>query len=554
MARGSDVFPEICRKVLVSHLEEALEDLRRHVLWKRDVPIGRPGALTLIYPLAYLYSIRFADNIYFGDRRVLEAAVEVGEFLCACMGPERRDEYRAFAARLGAVEDWVILFWLDAWELLRPHLPARTLRRWRRAMIPRLTDYAHRLAGYLQQERFTSASFNTSPNHAASYAADLLTAGMVLARPRWIELAEAFMDRFVAYQVEAGYWPEGHGPVCGYQAVSLAAVARFWALRPKAAYRRALQRAVDYHQTISYPDFTFVALVDRRQRYRDGVFIWGLGGLTVTPRGRAFVRAALEAALRAPSQFFWARLLENYRFLKRGPTPPYTPWTGHRWLENHSCFFREAGWQYNLSVNPVVVNPRSPFRLDYQSLLSVWHESVGLIVPGSQDKHRPWHGTFYAPGAEKLGVLHGGRIGNLCRPRYLEAFYSNGFTGRVEMSLAAPRTLVLTARQVGRRHWADVRLNVPLRVGVGAVVKVGSASHVLGRRKLALHAPARAKVTIFDGRVTIVSSADGTLHFPCLPWNPYTDSNRSSLREAFLRLEVPVPARPDGVRVRIAVR
>ena len=165
-----------------------------------------------------------------------------------------------------------------------------------------------------------------------------------------------------------------------------------------------------------------------------------------TPRGRALAKAARLASLERgapanPSQ--WARVLENYVYLKRGPTPRYRPWRGQRMLENHSCFVREGGWQYNLSVNPAVVHPRSPFRLDYQSVFSVWHESVGLIVSGSQDKKRPWHNSFYAKGPGALGILYGGQIGNLCEPKYLEALYSSNARGRIEVVPRAD-TLELT--------------------------------------------------------------------------------------------------------------
>ena len=223
-------------------------------------------------------------------------------------------------------------------------------------------------------------------------------------------------------------------------------------------------------------------------------------------------------------------------------------------LENHSCFVREGGWQYNLSVNPTVLHPRSPFRLDYGSVCSVWHESVGLIVSGAQDKKRPWHHSFYAKGPDALGVLYGGQIGNLCEPKYLEALYSSNARGRIEVALPRADTMELTVSLSGGPRSRKAFFNVPLRVGVGETVKVAGRSHVLTRRKMALPVGRGGEVTLMGGKVAVRSQAGGRLHFPCLPWNPYSKGNRSTIAQAFLRLEIPLAPRGVATKVRIKVR
>ncbi|KKL67112.1 hypothetical protein LCGC14_2138230, partial [marine sediment metagenome] len=429
-------FGDLCRTALLDETAPILELLRQDVLWRDNLPSARCHALQAIYPLAYLHKTRFAGNAYYRSADVLDAITEVGDFLCACTRPGRSGAYAASAHSLLATLDWAILFWLDGYGLIRGALDAPRRRRWEAALSGVLSGYERRLRGFMDQERFNSSSFGTSPNHAMSYATDLLVAGIVLKSPSWLRLAEAFAERFVQCQRPAGYWAEGHGPVGGYQAVSMAGVARFNAMRPKAIYREALARALDYHETISYPDHTFVALIDKRQRYAGRPNIHGLYGFSFIPRGRALAMATLQAAMKRPGQAkasHLPRMLENCVYFKPGPIPRFRPWRGQRMLEDHSCFVREGPWQYNLSVNPVVVNPRSPFRLDCQSLFSVWHESVGLIVSGAQDKNRTRHNTFCTKGGAGLGILHGGRIGNLCEPRYLEAFHSSNITGRIEI-------------------------------------------------------------------------------------------------------------------------
>ena len=547
-------FPGICRSALLDEVEPLLDALRQKVLWREGLGGWECMALQSIYPLAYLYRTRFRGNAHCGSGEMLAAATEVGDFLCACILPERSAGYAATSHMLLATRDWAILFWLDAYALLRPSLPAGRRRRWEAAIAAVLRGYERRLRGFMEQGTFNSGSFRTSPNHAISYATDLLVGGVVLKSPSWRRLAEDFADRFVQGQAGAGYWAEGRGPVGGYQSVSMAGVARFNALRPKPAYREALARAMTYHETISYPDHTFVAVIDKRQRYNGSPNMHGLYGFTFSPRGRALAKAVTLAALARGAHHhpsFWARMVENYVHSRPGPTPRYTPWRGQRTLEDHTCFVREKGWQHNFSVNPVVVDPASPFRLDYQSLYSVWHESVGLIVSGAQDKNRPHHNTFHAKGGKGLGVLHGGRIGDRREPKYLEAFYSSGVTGRIEMSLRRADTLELTAKALGRARRGGVLFNLPLRVGPGATVKVGRTSHKLTRKPLALPVRGGAEVSLFDGRVGITSQAGGRLHFPCMPFNPYSKGNRSRLAQAFLRFEVPVPTAQAAAKVRI---
>jgi hypothetical protein len=221
-------------------------------------------------------------------------------------------------------------------------------------------------------------------------------------------------------------------------------------------------------------------------------------------------------------------------------------------LENHSCFVRHNRWQYNLSVNPVVVDPNSPFRLDYQVLCSVWHQSVGLIVPGSQDKNRPWHNTFYARRGAALGVLHGGRIGNLCQPKYLEAFYASGLTGRIDVAVSSAYVLELTAKLQRSPRRPHICFNLPQAVGIGHTLHVARTAHTLTRKKVALTIRPGAEVMLFGRKVRVSSQTGGRLHFPCLPFNPYSKANRSTLGQAFLRFEIPVP--PDGAPTRIRIK
>jgi len=545
-----------CRRVLLDVAPEMMDTLRTKVLWREGLNSGACQMLQGIYPLAYLYRTRFAGNEFRGSEEVLETIVQTGDFLCACLKPRRGENFTASAHSLGATLDWAILFWLDAYGLIAGELPAARRRRWKAVLSEEVGGYARRLKEFMDQERFNSYSFGTSPNHAVSYAADLAVAGMVLDRPDWLDLADRFTERFAQSQTPAGYWAEGHGPVGAYQSVSLAGVARVAAIRPRPLYREVMARALDYHETILYPDFSFIGLTDKRQHYSAGPSVRGLFGLTALPRGRALAAAMTRASLAGnhrPMGGQLARLLENYVYSKSGPAPRFRRWRGRRLLEDHTCLVRQAGWQYGLSVNPVVVNPQSPFRLDCETLCSVWHESVGLIVSGSQDKNRPRHATFYCESGSR-GLLHGGRIGNLAEPPYLEALYSTNATGRIEVSIPRADTLLLSAGLIGGRGLGRSYFNLPLRVGIGEMVTVAGRDHLLTRHKLTVTVKPGAEVALMGGKVRIRSEAGGTLHFPCMPFNSYSASHRSRITQAFARLAVPLARGAGAGRSKIRIR
>ena len=415
-----------------------------------------------------------------------------------------------------------------------------------------LVHLADKLAGYMPQARFHSRSFYTGPNHAILYAAALTRGGRMFRHRGWRQLAMAFAERFAAFQDPEGYWAEHDGPVGIYSSVSLAGIAAIHRLEPRPIFQNALERALRYHETVVYPDYTSVALIDRRMRYQRVPFIWGGAGFTRWPRGRAFLRALARARLRCDEPFTAeevARWLEAYVHCRRGPAPPYTPWRGVRYLGRHACFIRDRGWQVNFSVNPVMVDPTQSFSLDYQKVVSLWHRRTGLIVDGSQDKHHPEHDNFLFPGRTDPGVMVTGLIATQCKPRFVEAMYSNHIAVRVEADILDAANMVLTARETGLRRIDAVRFNLPLRVGVGSTIHVGRRPVVLSGKKCAVRVKRGEAVSLFDGNLVMRCDRGGRLHFPCLPWNSYSVDNRSGMEAAFLRFEIPLTGSPKSARV-----
>ncbi|GEM_PF-2674037 len=563
-------FPEMMRLAVMDQVEPFMKRLDPEGFFRQEDP--RSNCLNdgqFIYPLAYVYRVRFAGNRYCREPGILDAVRRIGDFIAARTLPSGEILAGAFGYTWKAVDQRLLTCWMDAHVLIRTELSAGRRKRWESAMRHSLANVAARVKGYLDQERFSSLSFDTSPNHACLYGSTLLLGATLFQQKEWRSLALAFMDRFVRFQTPEGYWPEGGGPVGIYNMVTLAGVARAEALCPRPAYRRALARALAYSDTVLYPDGTFVTLIDKRQHYYPRPFIWGMFGLTHWPRGRALLRQSCRARLRIQEPFTGddaARWLENYVHYRPGPLPRYAPWKGTRFLGNYAALFRQKGWQWNFSVHASVVNPRSPFQLDQQNFFSLRHDAAGLIVADSQDKSRPKHYTFLLNGPDDLGVFGGGRIGALARPPYVEAVYSNGLTGRVSVNAITPQRMIVRAvertptisshgYQIGKYiPAAGLCFNLPLYVHQGATLRVGRRKFVLARKKLAIPVPAGGRVTLFGGKVLLKPRTPAILHYPCEPFNPYARDNKSKPDTWFLRMELPMKGKPRSAEIEIEVR
>ena len=515
-----------------------------------------------IYPLAYFYKTRFPGNRYYMDPKVLSTVLALGEHICRQIDVSARD---IDAEMKGEISQRVMQFWLEAYGLVKADLPATTCHKWEAAMKLALHPLAEHLEGYMSQSCFNDYSFGTGPNHTILYAVAVFLGGRLLNQPAWCKLAERFTDRFVASQQPEGYWAEHGGTVTIYNSVSVAGVARMAALLHKKTYKEALARAWRYFETISYPDFTCVGLVDRRCHHSKTQFLWGYFGFGYWPEGRAFAVEAARARLVLGELSYaedFPRWLENYVHFQRGAIPQtYKHWTGWRRLKatggmsGMTGFLRKNGWQASFCVNPVVCT-QSCFGLDYNNVFSLWHQSTGRIVSCSQDKYRPEHGSFYIPGEKKLGTLVAGRIDDLAHPPSLIAIYDDGFYGRISVDLASRSEARLTIAQLRPSQGGTVYFNLPLCAGIGEEIRIGEKCLQLTAKDIKLPVPAGANLCLGNGRILLRADAQGTLYFPCLPYNNYNMKDHTSeLSEAFLRWDFPLQgSRPIHIDVKILAK
>ena len=546
-------FPEILRTTVLHQMPLIMARFDPAGFFRDHPGIGSFNENQFIYPLAYLYATRFRGNRYHRDPEILAAVRAIGDHVSRCTDARGDMSHE----RIGAhVDQRNLIFWLDAYGIVKGVLGLPRRRRWESAMKRTLRNLAGKLAGYMPQKRFHSRSFGTGPNHAILYAVALYLGGRALRHRPWRALAEAFADRFAAFQHPEGYWPEHDGPVTTYNMVSLAGISRFQALTPKPLYLQTLERALRYFETISYPDHSLVSVIDCRTRYDSGPRIWGYHGFTHWSRGRAFMRDAIEARLRNDRPFTGeelARMIENFVHCRRGPGPRHTRWKGTRYLGTRACFIRDKGWQVNFSVNAAIQNPNQPYMYDCRNVLELSHARTGLLINGAQDKFHPEHANFVFRGGTDPGVLYTGILATLGPTPYVEALYTNYFTGRIEVQIRDTSTVVLCASDAGPRPFPGGHLNLPLRIGINHTIRVGRREYMLTRKKLSIPVRPGGSFTFLDGKVTMRAAAGGTLFFPCRPFNPYSEDHQWGWDAAFARFQMPLRRSPRSARLTITV-
>ncbi|PCJ59957.1 MAG: hypothetical protein COA79_09125 [Planctomycetota bacterium] len=510
----------------------------------------------IIYPLAYFYKTKFKGNKYFNDTKILDALFKIGDYCSAKTNKDGLMYYYSFGNEGYWLDQRLLIFWLDAYKLIKNDLGAKRQKVWAAAIKRSLAHLENRILGFKSQDVFNSYSFNTSPNHSSLYGCALYLGGKLFENKKWMAIAENFMDRFVASQTNAGYWAEGHGPVGSYCTVSLTGVARVNVELKKAKYNDSLKKALEYLMKISFPDFSLMDVTDRRNGHTKPS-PWGLFGLTITPEGRGFSCKVLESIVKNTPDIsgeHCARLLEDVVHFKKGDVASYKPWKGTKFLENHSAFVRKGSWQISFSVMPVVVHPISSFRLGYGKVFSLWHKKTGVLIDGSQGKNNFEQETFYNANGESLGVLYGGQLHTNLKVPYVEALYSTGLKCAVKSNVISSNEIILSGEQM---HPANsrkgLRFNLPIKTGLGDMIKIGNKKYELTAKKIKIKLKKGSVVKTHNGLISFKILCDSVLHFPTFPFNPYTSDNKSTIEAAFLRLELIPKGKPQKAEVKITI-
>ncbi len=510
---------------------------------------ARPGWRHFPYAIlapAVLYAKKHPANIRYNDARMLAQAIRIGDLLAS------EHEKGLYEPRLDS--DWDTYMWLETYRLLEPDLGEPRRARWKKAILENIALLVSDATVRLDFPWYHSPFIGTSPNHYAQWATLLHLGGRVFANKEWEQLGAKVLRRFATVeQSRDGYWGEHNnsGPTTGYNHLTLTAVALYWEHGRDQAVMPALRRATDFHKNYTFLDGTPVDVINDRNRDW-GVSAWGQFAFSHFPDGRgyaAFLTGFFRPETLTANQL--GRLAQDALYYHEGPTLPA--------LQERSAYahqmsvpagVRKTGpWQVCLSGLMSTQAPNSQYYLDRQGSISIFHQTLGLIVTGANSKRQPELATF----SETLAgqVFHmpiSSRLQMSETQDRLSLAFNTFFS---DLYVPAPLDTRLSLRFViaGRDKPADdPMLTLQLKLKAGETLETGAGrTVVLGPERINL-GPDDLGGWIRHHGWRLRVDAGTRLVWPVYPFNPYVNGPEKHIEQAVGALQTPLRLTPETAK------
>lgn len=367
-------------------------------------------------PLAVVYTTEHPENPYYRDPEILAVVMAAGDALIEAADEDGKWVFRKKdGSTWGMIHmPWTYARWMQTYALVAEHMPEDRRERWAAAL---------KLAyGNIQEESLSSVH-----NIPAYHAAALYLAGHQFGKPDWQEKARNFLHEVAAAQHEGGYWHEGGGCVVGYGRVYALALGLYYSYSQDEAVLPALKRAARFYYDWAYPGGEAIRVIDGRQIYRPHAAL-GNVAFTRTQTGRAYLarQYALREAEDSERLFGADYLAHIIAYGEEGPAPGPGSRRNPALLDDDGFMALRMGAEGEMDGNSephdgrvVLVEDGKPIALrleegpwtaaisaialpvaenrwwqDRQSLLSLYHRRVGLILGGGQTKLQPLWSTF----------------------------------------------------------------------------------------------------------------------------------------------------------------
>jgi len=492
----------------------------------------------VIYPLAYLFATDLPDNRYFGDERLLTAAVRLGNWLvdssddvCRLLWPIPTFNDYTFDRRL-------ISAWLEAYLLLKEHLSPSVRDRWEAKLRSAWGYLGWACDKILTAPHFSGPHLGTGTNHRALEVSLAVRLARAFDEKAWLEKASAAADKFLRDQHPDGYWTEHHGPATRYNYLSMTAAGLLYEYTGSARALEAVRRSLNFYLNWTYPDGSPIGTIDERNRYSATTMYWGHFALSNWPEGRT-----LAALMQENLREFWQppfkglhleashRYIENWRYWHDGPMAESIPPLQERYqaaLSDPAVVEKAGPWVLTLCGIPTPHREGNRFYLDRQGLLGLWREGIGEVLDQSGSRDQPELAT--------LTVMVDGRT--VVIPSQSDISRQNGTWrmrmrfGGVPLELSAwivdYRTVVLRAARASDAAGA-VTFAVRPALKVGEVIEFGSGRDIyrltLGRLELRLGSEVLGQ-RLVTPRCVIEFDRPAEFVWPILPYSPYNVEKR----------------------------
>ncbi len=489
-----------------------------------------------ILPPAVLYAKQHPANRRYHDPHMLALALRIGDLLATA------DESGIFEPRLDS--DWDTYTWLEAYRLLAPELGEARKERWKRQIVRNVALLVPGAIDRLDTAWYQSPFIGTSPNHYAQWASLLLLSGQVFQNPEWEKLGAKILRRFATTeQSPDGYWGEHNssGPTTGYNHLTLSSVGLYWELTHDPDALTALRRATTFHENFTFLDGTPVDVINDRNRHW-GTRSWAHFAFSNFPDGRGYAEflAGFFNPDR-PNMDLLGRIAQDALYYHDGPTEPaLQTLPAYSYQMSVPAGIRKTGpWQVALSGLMSTQAIRSPFYLDRQGHVSVFHQKVGLIITGAGSKRQPELATF----SEKLmgQTVHMPNSTRLQMGEYEDRLSLAYNTFFCDLFVPAPAAdeLALRFRIGSRGELAEsARLTLQLVLKAGETLETGAGKKItLGADRIELTAAELGGSIRHHGWV-MKMDPEARLVWPVYPFNPYANGPETSIEWAVGALSV----------------
>jgi hypothetical protein len=508
-------------RVLIEHTNQLLNRGRQPDL-DRITGFG-PAA-------SYLWAGACCDSQFQNDKRLLSLAMRTGDQLARRipreLGPRANPPHVP-------VHDLC-----DAFAAVGPALPKQRRNRWQRVLEDSGQALLSFLNGKWQQLGKPGPYTGTGPNHLVRHAATLFRLGRVLRRPEWSRRGSGAIRRLVRVQdPQTGCFTETHGPVVAYHWVTLDGLARFLTSGGGKFALAPLQLGIEFAAQQLYPDLVRLDLFDERNRLgRSNVPYVRAESCVYHPLGRRLLSRVLAANPQQmlagtpskPKRYNASILSEFARALTASfdsvqqRVPVESPNMTLR-VADYGFIRRRDGWFHALSSLSSAGPPHNPFHMDRTINFVLYHDAVGRIVAGGNDKHTLDSATFRVLESGECGYFPAvaGRIRTGRQGDRLDLDYGAARAG-LTVVIKDGRTCQLTAENWSSMSWRQIDLNLQLPLPLGQTVRLGSR-----RRPLVLRPERARRDWPTDGRLELPGSwridtpPDARLVWPYLPYNPY---------------------------------
>ena len=357
--------------------------------------------------MAVLYKSDWPENPYRKDERFLASAAAGME---AAMDPARRQNW------LNDPDNRSLQAFLMTYELLKDDVPPSQASNWK-ALLTEIVESvveiwmrpaACRLSRY-------SEDVGTGTNHWAFHAANVYTAGRVLARRDWLELGRRELLT-LARQERDGQFAERRGvPTLGYNWLTQTALAEYFLQSSDQDVAPLMKRCAAFAWHASLPDGQQLTLYDGRVNSGATARTFPLS-MMFAPEGRRLARTCLLAqiAQRTPSRITpeawhrWGELAAAFP-----PDAEALPAAEYEFafMDGLALVVKRKSFLYGLSAICLPPIKRALYRLDPQNAFELHHAQAGFILRGNNSQEQPEAGSFYRKLPDRtVWMPSGGRI------------------------------------------------------------------------------------------------------------------------------------------------